>query len=122
MNEKQFFGIRDVAEFCKVNPSALYYHIEKGHLIAHQRIGNSPMFMRSAVEEFRDMHYCDVGVTKVEIANEYGISPSLVQAYQNQGKLTVQPGKRGRAHLYDVSEAERVFAKYKTAQNPATAR
>lgn len=111
--EREYFGLQDVAEFCGVNASALYYHARKGHLVAHQKIGNAPMFLRSQVVEFRDTHYCPVGLTKKEVARMYGISPSLVQMYQERGDLAVLAGKRGRANLYDAEQADAVFARYK---------
>ena len=109
----QFFGLDDVAEFCGINRASLYYHTRRGHIRPYQMIGSSPMFIREDVERFRNQHYCQEGVTKEEIAKEYGVSISLVQGLASRGRLGVLPGKRGRASLHDKEEAEKVFAKYR---------
>lgn len=113
-NEREFFGVKDVAEFCGVKPTALAYHQNVGHLVPYTRIGANPMFLREDVLRFRSNHYARNGMTKVQIAEMYGVSRSLVEYYQERGRLT-PIAKRGRANVYDESEVMEVFGGNKKA-------
>lgn len=106
--QREYFGVKEVAEFCEVQPTALAYHQNAGHLVAAFRAGRRPIFLRAHVEEFRDLHYAKNGLTKREISARFGVSCSLVEYYQDRGQIS-PVAKRGRSNVYAVKDVERVF-------------
>lgn len=108
MAEQEYFGLSSATEYLGIPQSALGYHVQSGHIEPVAHVNGGPLFLRGQLDEFIKQHVRAEGLTKKEIAEKYGVSPSLVSYYQKTGRLT-PVGKRGRAWVFSTSDAEGLF-------------
>lgn len=109
----KLYSTIEAAEYLGCYKDNITYHRMKGNLEG-VRIGNSFGYTMEELERFKSQFQAE-GLTKKQIAEEFGVTPSLISYYQQKGRL--EPlGKSGQSWVFAREDVERVLADRRDAE------